>query len=485
MRATAESVDGKFAALACAVLFAAAGVASHAQAPVQGAPTPAAPAPAAAGQPPVAQPSAARLSEFPKVSLTAGRSTVLATDFNITRIAITNPAVADAAVVQPREILIDGKTAGTISLIVWGPNGRTQYDIVVEQPVTALQQNLAMLFPGEDIQVSTTEDSTLLSGQVSSTNIMLRAGEIAQASSAKRAVINLLQVPGGSESQQVLLQVRFAEVNRRVLQEVGLSMFLAKQNWAARTTTQQFSAPDFDDNAGGLNFGDFLNLFFFDRLHGYGALLRALESRGAFQSLAEPNLIAYNGQEASFLAGGEFPVPVVQGATGTVTVQFKEFGIRLNFKPTIAGDAIRLKVKPEVSTLDFANGVSLGGFRIPALTTRQGRDRRRVARRAVVCDCRTARQSLAGRSLGDSDPEQAADHRAALQVEGRARRADRVDGSDHAAPRARVGSGRGSAAPDPLQAVPEQPGQGRRRRRRVRGHRLGGCPGAEGARGRE
>ena len=140
---------------------------------------------------------------------------------------------------------------------------------------------------------------------------------------------------------------------------------------AARTTTQQFTAPDFDDNAGGLTFSDFLNLFFFDRKDGYGALLRALESRGAFQSLAEPNLIAYNGQEASFLAGGEFPVPVVQGATGTVTVQFKEFGIRLNFKPTIAGDAIRLKVKPEVSTLDFANGVSLGGFRIPALTTRR------------------------------------------------------------------------------------------------------------------
>jgi pilus assembly protein CpaC len=371
MRATAESVDGKFAALACAILFAAAGVASHAQAPVQGAPAPVAPAPAPAGQPPVAPPQAVRPSEFPKVSLTAGRSTVLATDFNITRIAITNPAVADAAVVQPREILIDGKTAGTISLIVWGPNGRAQYDIVVEQPVTALQQNLAMLFPGEDIQVSTSEDSTLLSGQVSSTNIMLRAGEIAQAASAKRAVINLLQVPGGSESQQVLLQVRFAEVNRRVLQEVGLSMFLLKQNWAARTTTQQFTAPNFDDNAGGLTFGDFLNLFFFDRKNGYGALLRALESRGAFQSLAEPNLIAYNGQEASFLAGGEFPVPVVQGATGTVTVQFKEFGIRLNFKPTIAGDAIRLKVKPEVSTLDFANGVSLGGFRIPALTTRR------------------------------------------------------------------------------------------------------------------
>jgi pilus assembly protein CpaC len=371
MRATADSVDGKFAALACAVLFAAAGVASHAQAPVQGAQPPAQPPAAPAPAPAPAQAQAAKPSEYPKVSLTAGRSTVLTTDFNISRIAITNPAVADASVVQPREILIDGKAPGTISLIVWGPTDRKQYDVVVEQPVTALQQNLAMLFPGEDIQVSTSDDSTILSGQVSSTNIMLRAGEIAQAAAAKRAVINLLQVPGGSESQQVLLQVRFAEVNRRVLQEVGVSFFLSRQNVAARSTTQQFSAPDFDDNAGGLTFGDFLNLFYFDKKRGIGGLLRALESRGAFQSLAEPNLIAYNGQEASFLAGGEFPVPVVQGATGTVTVQFKEFGIRLNFKPTIAGDAIRLKVKPEVSTLDFANGVSLGGFRIPALTTRR------------------------------------------------------------------------------------------------------------------
>ncbi len=99
--------------------------------------------------------------------------------------------------------------------------------------------------------------------------------------------------------------------------------------------------------------------------------MRALEQKGGFQSLAEPNLIAYNGQEASFLAGGEFPVPIVQGATGTVTVQFKEFGIRLNFRPTIAGDVIRLKVRPEVSTLDFANGITLEGFRIPALTTRR------------------------------------------------------------------------------------------------------------------
>src|SRR5687768_11955916 len=120
-------------------------------------------------------------------------------------------------------------------------------------------------------------------------------------------------------------------------------------------------------------FSDFLNLFFFDRKEGIGGVLKALESKGYFQSLAEPNLIAYNGQEASFLAGGEFPIPVVQGSAGsnTITIVFKEFGVRLKFTPTIAGDVIRLKVAPEVSSLDFNNGVTLQGFRIPALLTRR------------------------------------------------------------------------------------------------------------------
>jgi pilus assembly protein CpaC len=306
---------------------------------------------------------------LPRVVLTAGRSLVLPTEFNITRIALTNPAVADAVVVSPREILIDGKTAGTISLIVWGEGRRVQYDLVVEAAVANLQQQLQALFPGEDIQVSMSEDATILSGQVSNTNVMLRAAEIAQASGTKRGVINMLQVPGGSESQQVLLQVRFAEVNRRVLTELGASLFIARGNWLGRATTQQFPAPDFEEDR--IVFSDFLNLFVYYNKEGLGALIRALTQKGAFQSLAEPNLIAYNGQEASFLAGGEFPVPVVQGATGAVSVEFREFGIRLRFKPTIAGDVIRLKVAPEVSALDFANGVTLGGFRIPALTTRK------------------------------------------------------------------------------------------------------------------
>ncbi len=312
------------------------------------------------------------VSQFQKVQLTAGRSTVVSTEFDVTRIAITNPDVADAVVVQAREILIDGKKAGTVSLIVWGTTGRTQYDVIVEQPTSTLEQQLHMLFPGEDVTVGANDGATILSGQVSSTNVMLRMGEIATASSPKAQIINLLQVPGGTESQQVMLQVRFAEVNRRMLTEAGLTLFLKGERFAGRSTTQAFAQPDFDDEkAGGLVFSDFLNLFFFDRETGIGGVLKALQQTGGFQSLAEPNLIAYNGQEASFLAGGEFPIPVVQGTTGSVTVVFKEFGIRLAFKPTIAGDVIRLKVKPEVSSLDFNNGITLQGFRIPALTTRR------------------------------------------------------------------------------------------------------------------
>ena len=307
-----------------------------------------------------------------RVPLTAGRSTVLTTDFDITRIAVTNPAIADAVVVQPREVLVDGKAPGTISLIIWGQAGqRLQYDVVVEQPVAALEQQLRLLFPGEEIQIALNADAIVLSGRVSSTQTMLRAAEIAKASAPKGNVVNLLQVPGASDARQVMLQVRFAEVNRRALTELGSSIFTGPsgaRNWVARGTTQQFPAPDFEEDE--LVFSDFLNLFLFNTNYNVGAVLRLLRQTGYFQSLAEPNLIAYNGQEASFLAGGEFPIPFSTGI-GAVSVVFKEFGVRLSFTPTIAGDLIKLHVRPEVSSLDFNNGVLIEGFRIPALTVRR------------------------------------------------------------------------------------------------------------------
>jgi len=308
--------------------------------------------------------------DFPKIKLTAERSTVLATEFDITRIAITDPKIADAVVVQPREILIDGKAPGTVSLIIWGAGQRKQYDIVVDAGVLVLEQQLKTLFPGEDIRVTVNDEALILNGAVSSNQVMLRAAEIASASSGKLKVINMLQLPGGNESQQVMLQVRFAEVNRSALKELGINLVANRVDWAGRVTTGQFPAPTVDGNT--TTFSDFLNIFFFSKREGIGGVIQALQNKGYFQSLAEPNLIAYNGQEASFLAGGEFPVPVVQGGNNAaVSIVFKEFGIRLNFRPTIAGDVIRLHVRPEVSTLDFNNGITLSGFRVPALTTRR------------------------------------------------------------------------------------------------------------------
>jgi|KBSSwiStaDraftv2_1062776.scaffolds.fasta_scaffold07753_2 pilus assembly protein CpaC len=339
----------------------------------------------AAQQPPTPAPA------IEKVLLTAGRSTVLTTDFDITRVAVTDPAISDATVVQPREVLIDGKMPGTVSLIIWGTTERRQYDLVVEPGVSTLEQRLQALFPGEDIRVTATGDAVILSGRVSSNDVALRVAEIATATASKARIVNMLQLPGGSGSQQVLLKVRFAEVSRRAVSELGVSLFTSPtgiNNTIGRVTAGA-AAPNFDQltatkasssfgaevvaASGQFTFGDFLNIFLFSQKYDLGAMIKALRDRGLFQSLAEPNLIAYNGQEASFLAGGEVPIPVVQGGTSNaVTIQYKEYGIRLNFTPTVAGDTIRLHVRPEVSTLDFPNGILLSGFRIPALSTRRG-----------------------------------------------------------------------------------------------------------------
>jgi len=359
--------------LPCAVL-ALSMVALRAQAPSTVTPTTAAPA-ATQGAP------------VPRVTLTVGRSTILDLPFDVTQVSITNPAVADVTVVATRELLIDGKGPGTVSLIVWGPPGtRVQYDVVVDPGVSGLQRQIQTIFPGEDITANETPEAVILTGKASNNTVMLRVGELAEAMVPKARVINLLQLPGGNGSQQVMLQVRIAEVNRTALSDLGTSLFtggVGYKDVIARGTTQQFAAPGFDElsttyvdgklvsSSGQNTFSDFLNLFLFSNKYDVGVLVKALQTSGNLQSLAEPNLVAYNGQEATFLAGGELPVPLVQGTTGQVTIQYKEFGVRLTFKPTIAGDVIRLKVRPEVSSLDFANGVTLSGFRVPAISTRR------------------------------------------------------------------------------------------------------------------
>ena len=322
-----------------------------------------------------------------QIDLLVGRSMVLTTDRPIQRVSLSTPDIADALVTSPREILIHGKTPGTISLLVWSDTGRiATHDVVVRRDLVALEEHLAQLFPGEAITVAANGSDIVLAGTVSNEYVVDKAAAVAAGHvETPENVVNLLRQQEGVASEQIMLRVRFAEVSRTALQEVGASFFtdiLGHDDFIGRLTTQQFAAPNFSDpnsqqferaaGDGGLVFSDFLNILAFSKPESIGVAIKALETRGLLQSLAEPNLITQNGTEAMFLAGGEYPYPVVQGVSGAVTIVFKEFGVRLRFTPTIVSPGrIHLKVAPEVSALDFSNSISIAGFRVPTLSTRK------------------------------------------------------------------------------------------------------------------
>src|SRR5688500_11675030 len=323
----------------------------------------------------------AMLNAPTSVQLLVGRSSIIDIGGTIARVSLTVPDVADAMVTSPTQLLIHGKSPGTISMFVWDRMGTIKtYEVVVRRDLSALVEQVKSLFPGEGITVAGSGKDVVLSGTVSTKYVMDKAGEVAGGYVEKKEnVVNLLKQQEGVASNQVMLKVRFAEVSRNALQELGAALFTdGNNNMFGRTTTQQFAAPIFDKNQPSaalgetLVFSDYLNLFLFDAKNQIGAVVKALQGRGVFQSLAEPNLVALNGKEASFLAGGEFPYPVPQGNFGSFTIQFKEYGVRLSFTPTVlGGDLINLKIKPEVSSLDFNNAVVIEGFRISALTSRR------------------------------------------------------------------------------------------------------------------
>jgi len=329
------------------------------------------------------------------VRILAGRSAIVDTGSPITRVSLTSADIADALVTSNSQLLVHGKAPGTISMFVWSRAGGVQrYEISVQRDVARASEQIHNLFPKESIAVESNGRNIVLAGTVPTKEIADRAVDVAAGFVDKKdEVVSLLQVaPVAGVTNQVMLRVRFAEVARSALTEAGVSFFTSPtgvQNTIGRVTTQQFPAPGFEDlkyskdsadfgapvksAEGKFTFSDFLNLFLFSEKYDLGLMVKALQSRGLFQSLAEPNLVAESGKEASFLAGGEFPIPIWQGGTnGGITVQFKEFGIRLNFTPTVVeGQRVHLKVRPEVSTLDFNNAVVLQGFRIPALSTRR------------------------------------------------------------------------------------------------------------------
>jgi pilus assembly protein CpaC len=323
-----------------------------------------------------------------EMRLLIGRGELLQFNNDILRVAVAEPKVADAIVVSPREVMITAKGTGHTTVVVWETGEPpARYDVRVVPDTTdfdAARARLAESVPNSKIDVAGNADTIVLTGEASAEEAQRAA---ALASAHARNVVNLIKVPPPphQEPRQILLQVKFASVDRVALSELGFNYFSRNDTVLGSMSTQQFAAPrfsqfQFQDNEfsnSTLNFSDLLNMFVYRPDLNIGATIRALQSRNLLQILAEPNLIAVEGKDASFLAGGQFPFPVLT-ATSTggavapvVTVQFKNFGVELNFTPTITpSGAIHLKVSPSVSALDFSNSIQLQGFLIPAVSTR-------------------------------------------------------------------------------------------------------------------
>ena len=382
---------------------------------------------------------AAEAADTSEVALLVGRSTLLSVGAAITRVSLTSPNVADAMVTSPGQLLIHGKAPGTISMFVWDrAGGIKRYEVIVRRDLSELLQQVKALFPGEPIDVHSNGKDVVISGTVSSKYVIDKAAEVAAGYVEKKEdVVNLLRQQEGIASNQVMLRVRFAEVSRSAMQELGVNFFATgvdNGRWFGRTTTGQSAAPTFDD--GKLVFSDFLNLFLFDAKNNIGGAIKALQNKGLFQSLAEPNLIAENGKEASFLAGGEYPYPVVQGQSGgiAVTIQFKEFGVRLTFTPTIVGnDLVKLKVAPEVSSLDFSQRDH--ARRLPGAGDLDAphANGSRTAGRADVRDRRADEQHHHLADVEDSRHRRHPDPRLPVPQQGGAEEPDGARRDDHAA----------------------------------------------------
>ena len=316
------------------------------------------------------------------VNVLVGQSRVINFDRPVGRFSVSNPEIAEAVLVTPDQVLVNGKAFGQVNFIAWEQTGGQflVFDVYVRANLSLIDSQIRALFPKDDIRLSQANGSVVISGSVANDKTAAQVQSVIEAANFK--VVNMLTSPV-SDTTQVQLQVRVAEVNRTRLRDYGTS-FLSQPPGGTHGYWNSGGGPT---NLSGVETSPLgsiidtviqpaLNLFVFNRQINTGAMLRVLRQEGAFRDLAEPNLIAMNGQQASFLAGGEFPVPVLQmGQNGSgVTIMWKEYGVRLNFKPTIIDeDHIRLELEPEVSVIDFSNGVRFNGFVVPALRTRRAK----------------------------------------------------------------------------------------------------------------
>jgi len=316
-------------------------------------------------------------TEAVAVNVLVGQSRVINFDKPVGRFSVSNPEIAEAVLVTPDQVLVNGKAFGQVNFIAWEQSGKEYlvFDVYVRTNLSLIDSQIRILFPQDDIRLSQANGSVVMSGSVSHPSKAAQAQSVVEAAGFK--TVNMLSSPVENMTQ-VQLQVRVAEVSRSKMRDLGSSYTSVNGGTAAYASG---GGPANLSNSvlpglGTTFAGSALNLFLFNSGIGTAAYIRALTTSGALRQLAEPNIIAMNGQQASFLAGGEFPVPIVQGGgdKSTVSVIFKEYGVRLNFKPTIIDeDHIRLELEPEVSTIDFANGVKFDGFLIPALRTRRAK----------------------------------------------------------------------------------------------------------------
>ena len=311
------------------------------------------------------------------------KSLLINTTERLKRISVTDPSVAYASVITPTQILVHGRSPGEVSLLIWDELERSRsFDLRVDVDVSAASDEEHRVFPEEQITVSPSRSAIVLSGHVTTEDVAKRAGELAAAYS--KNVVNVLTF-GPVGAQEVLLEVKFAEVDRSAFTQLGSNFFsTGAGNTIGSATTGQYggfgpqSVTQTQGQSGPFSttqtISNVLNLFLFRPDIHFGAVIEALQSKNLLQILAEPNLIAVNGKKASFLAGGQFPFPIVQPGAGftAVTISFKEFGVKLEFTPVIMPNGnIHLVVAPEVSTLDFADALTISGFTVPALSTRK------------------------------------------------------------------------------------------------------------------
>ena len=321
------------------------------------------------------------------ITVTAGRGELLQFSDETSRVSVSDPNIADAVVVSTHDVVLNGKVPGNTTILIWHGNNVSPYNVTVEPDLSEIQKQLRATFPEEHIDISSSKDAIFLTGVVTNAEIAKQVAAIAAVHA--KSVVNMIQSPP-ADNRQIMLQVKFASVDRTSLAQLGANIFSVNPKLNASSTTQQFPFPSlgqlpFSQGAGGPQLGNqtvtvsnLLNIFAFRPDLNIGATLALLQNQNLLQILAEPNLMTLSGHEASFLAGGQFPYPVITN-TGTgaqptpvVTIQFRPFGVRLNFTPTIEPNGlIHLKVKPEVSSLDYSNALTISGFTIPALSSRE------------------------------------------------------------------------------------------------------------------